>query len=55
MIVDDFFRLKLRIMRWEMQNIMCVIMKSACQNKGQVEAGIKNTVVCCVSWMRKST
>lgn len=52
MIVDDFFRVKLCAMRREIRNvtdIMCVIMKFTCQNKGQVEAGLNNVVVCCVS------
>jgi hypothetical protein len=52
MIVGYFFRVKLRIMRREIRivtDIMCVIIKSTCQNKDEVEAGLNNAVVCHVS------
>jgi len=56
MIVGDFFRVKLHAMRREIRNatdIMCVIIKSTCQNKGQVEAGLNHAVVCRVSAIKK--
>lgn len=34
---------------WNITDIMCVIIKATCQNKGQVEAGLNNTAVCRVS------
>lgn len=34
---------------WNVTDKMYVIVKSTCQNKGQVEAGLNNTVVCHVS------